>query len=802
MLVVKYTAQISAMLKNYLKVAWRHMLQNKGLSFINIFGLATGMAFAILIGLWIKYETSFDQFHVNKDRIAFVYKHTFFNNEKNSQQAIPLPLYDELKLNYPEVMRASRLDWNNDYSLTVGEKKFKKQGRYVDPEFLEMFTFPIVRGNAKTALKDPHSIVITKSLANTLFGSSDPIGKIIKLNNDYNVKVTAVMKDVPKNSSLSFDFLCPFEYFMQTNDFYKNNKSNWGNNFLMTVVELKEGVSMESFSKKIANLNVEKDKTLKDLTLFLHPLSKWNLRNEYKNWVNTGGKYEYIKLFGMVGIFVLLIACINFMNLATARSEKRAREVGIRKAIGSLRRQLIAQFLTETLLTSFLSFIVAMAMIPLVLPFLKDMGFQNITFDLGNISLLASVFGVAIITGLIAGSYPALYLSSFLPVRVLKGIFKQGQGAVTFRRVLVVSQFAISIGLIISTTIVFQQINHAKERSMGYDPNNLINVRMSKDLFNNFSPLKQDLLNTGYVETVAKSSQPMTAIFNSWSDFSWTGKDPNAQISIDALMTEWDFEKTAGLKFKLGRPFSKEYKTDSNAVILNEAALQTIGYKDPIGKTMKVGDQTLTIIGVIENMLVQDPFKPINPLVILFNADAANNFVFLRLKPTAPLKATLATIQPIFEKYNPAYPFDFSFSDEEFEKKFTMENQVAKLAGIFAALAIFISCLGLFGLAAFMAERRTKEIGIRKVLGASLINLWALLSKEFIWLVLAGCLIASPLAFWLMNDWLQGYDYRINISWWVFIVAGIVAIVIALLTVSAQAIKAAVANPVKSLRSE
>lgn len=531
-------------------------------------------------------------------------------------------------------------------------------------------------------------------------------------------------------------------------------------------------------------------------------MSKWNLRNEYKNWINTSGKYEYVRLFGIVGIFVLLIACINFMNLSTARSERRAKEVGIRKAIGSLRRQLISQFLTETLLTSILAFIVALVMIPLLLPFLKDLGFENISFNPGNISLLLTMFSVALFTGLIAGSYPALYLSSFLPVKVLKGIFQQGQSAVTFRRVLVVSQFTISIGLIISTVIVFQQINHAKGRSLGYDTNNLISVASTIDLSTNYSVLKNELLKTGYIESVARSSGPLTAVYNSWSDFSWTGKDPNSQIAIDALMTEWDFEKTVGLKFIQGRPFSKEYTTDSSGVILNESALKTIGYKDPVGKTMKVGDQTITIVGVVEDMVVVDPFKPVFPAVILFNSEAANTYIFLRLKQNTSLKGALTAIQPLFEKYNPAYPFEFTFSDEDFQKKFAMENQVGKLAGIFAALAIFISCLGLFGLAAFMAERRTKEIGIRKVLGATLVNLWTLLSKEFIWLVLAGCLIASPLAFWLMNDWLQGYEYRIHIELWVFIVAAIVAIIIALVTVSTQAIKAAVANPVKSLRSE
>jgi putative ABC transport system permease protein len=789
------------MLKNYLKVAWRHLLHNKGFSFINIFGLAIGMAFAILIGLWIQYETSFDSFHKNGDQIGMALKHVKFNDVKGTQQSTPLPLYYAFKSEFPEVKHASRMDWGGDYSLMVGDKKVKKNGRHVDPDFLKMFSFPIVKGDINTALNDVNSVVISESTAASLFGKENPIGKNIRVDNDFNVQVKAVVKDVPKNSTIQFDFLAPYEYIMAHDDFINNQKTNWGNNFLVNVVELKEGASMDALTKKIWNINTERYKDLRDAYVFLQPMKEWHLKGDYKNWVQIGGKYEYIKLFAIIGIFVLLIACINFMNLSTARSEKRAREVGIRKAIGSLRSQLIVQFLTETLLTAFLAFILAMLIIPLVLPLLKDVGFENVNFSLNNYLLVIGALIIAIITGLIAGSYPALYLSSFMPVKVLKGLFKQGQGTVTFRRVLVVSQFAISIGLIISTVIVFQQIEHAKDRSLGYNTNNLISVSANKELGNNFVPLKRDLLASGYLESVAKASGPLTNIWNSWSDFEWEGKDPNAQISIDVIMSEWDFEKTAGMKFKQGRPFSREYKTDSNAVILNEAALNMIGYKDPIGKTMKSDDRTINIVGVIENMIITDPFRPVSPMVLLFNADVSN-LVFLRLKEGVALKSALAAIQPIFEKYNPAFPFEFKFSDEEFEYKFNLEKQVGKLAGIFAVLAVLISCLGLFGLAAFMAERRTKEIGIRKVLGASLMNLWTLLSKEFVVLVIVGCVIASPIAFLLMNNWLQGYDYKISIKWWVFVVAGVIALIIALLTVSTQAVKAAVANPVKSLRSE
>lgn len=789
------------MLKNYFLIAWRTIRQNKTLSFINIFGLSTGMAFALLIGLWVKHETSFNKFNEHAERIGIMRKNTQFNNEKATQVATPLPLHDELKSSYPEVERATRMDWGNGHSLMNGDSKYSKKGRYVDSDFLKMFSLPLLQGNIETALNDPNSIILSQSLAATMFRGQNPLGKIIRIDNQYDVQVTGVIADAPSNFSFGYEFLAPFEFKVQNVDFVKNAKTQWSNNFLMNLVELKEGASMEAFSKKIAPLIEQKDENNKGQRLFLQPLLRWHLHNDYRNWVNVGGKIEYVRLLGIVGIFVLLIACINFMNLSTARSEKRAREVGVRKAIGSQRSQLIVQFLTESMLTAFIAFLLALVLMWVVLPYLKDVGFEAIRINFSDLSLLASVLGVCILTGLIAGSYPALYLSSFAPVKVLKGTPRQGTGAAVFRKVLVVSQFAVSVGLIISTVIVFQQIRHAKERSVGYDPDNLITISASTDLIKQYAILKRDLLNTGLLEAVSKSSSPMTGVNNNWGGFSWEGYDPSANIAMDVVMTEWDYEKTAGLRLKQGRAFSKEFRTDSSAVIINEAAMKVIGFKEPVGKIIRLNDQPLTIIGVNENVIMRDPFKSVVPTVIIFNPDNVSD-ILLRLKPGKDVRQALAAIQPVVERYNPSLPFAYNFVDEEYGKKFAVENQVGKLAGIFAVLAVFISCLGLFGLAMFMAERRTKEIGIRKVLGASLADVWMLLSKEFVWLVLAGCLIASPLAFWLMQNWLRHYDYRIDISWWIFILAGLIAVTIALLTVSTQAIKAAILNPVKSLRSE
>jgi ABC-type antimicrobial peptide transport system permease subunit len=671
---------------------------------------------------------------------------------------------------------------------------------YVDPDFLKMFTFPLLAGNVEKALADPNSLVLTETLAKTLFGSTNPVGKIVKFDNQHILMVSAVAKDVPANSSVSFDFLVPFEFMVQSEDWVKRSLTQWDNNSSMTVVEIKEGTSMEALSRNLKPLLKEKNPGGIDV-LFPHPMEKWNLYDEYKDWVNTGGKIGFVRLFAIIGVFVLLIACINFMNLTTARSGKRAREVGIRKAIGSRKKDLIIQFLGESLFTAFLAFLLSLVIVVLVLPLLKNLDFENVQFNLTNVRVLIFVLGVCIITGLIAGSYPAFYLSSFVPVKVLKGAVTQGKGAVSFRKILVVLQFTISITLIVSTVLVFRQIEHAQSRSIGYNPDNLISVSGTNDLAKNYHVLKQELLNTGNFEAVSKSSSSMTNINNDWGGFNWQGKDPSLNVGFDVVMVDYDYEKAAGMKFLNGRSFSREFKTDSNAVILNESAVKLLGFKNPVGETIKHNDKPFTIIGVTENVVIRDAFKSVNPTVIFFREDHFST-VLLRLKPEADLKKTLAGIKPIFEKLNPSVPFEYKFADEEFAKKFDLENKVAKLSGIFAGLAIFISCLGLFGLAAFMAERRTKEIGIRKVLGASVANLWALLSKEFVVLVLVACLIASPIAFFLIKAWLQQYEYRIDIPWAVFVIAAGFGVLIALGTVSFQAIKAALANPVKSLRTE
>ena len=789
------------MFRNYFKIGFRNLWKNKGYSFINIFGLAVGMAVAMLIGLWVQYETGFDSFNANNKRIGAIKKRTFFNNEKNVQDGIMLPLYDELKANYPEVKHITRLDWGDNRSLKIGDTKLTKRGHFADPDFLKMFSFPLLKGDKNKVLNDPYSIVLTESTATALFGKESAVGKTINIDNRFNVIVSGVLKDIPKNSSLQFDYLLPYELNIATNEFVKNSKDQWQNNFLRNYVELNEGVSMDAFSKRIELVSREKSKDKNEGTLFIHPMNKWHLYSDFKNWVNTGGKIEYVRLFSIVGLLVLIIACINFMNLSTARSEKRAREVGIRKAIGSERRQLITQFLGESLLTTFLAFIISLLIVKLSLPFLSDLGFENINLDLTNFSLLGIGLIGCVFTGLLAGSYPAIYLSGFSAVKVLKGTFQVGKSANLPRKILVVTQFSFSIALIIATVIVFQQIQYAKDRPLGYNPDKLLDFSLSEDLEKNYDVFKQDLLATGYVEAVSKSSSPMTGVYNSWDDFSWTGKDPSSHPIFSAIMVSHDYDKAAGLTLKEGRFFSKDFPGDSSSVLINDASVKLMGYKDPVGKTMKLGDETVNIIGVVQDVVMEDPFRPVMPSVIIFR----NYFIsrgLLRLKQTADMKTSIAAIKPIFEKHNPAYTFNFNFVDEAFNKKFKTENEVGKLSGIFSVLTVFISCLGLFGLAAFMAERRIKEIGVRKVLGASVSQLWLLLSKDFLLLVIISCVIATPIAFYFISNWLQDYDYRVPISPFVFIGAAAIAMIITIITISFQAIRAAIANPVKSLRME
>jgi putative ABC transport system permease protein len=794
------------MIKNYLTVAWRNLAKNKVYSFINIFGLATGMAVVMLIGLWINDERSTDKHHKNYATLYQVMMNQTFDGHRGTQNSLPFPLGEELKTKFPDFKGVAMCDWGQNHSLVYKEKKISKYGHFMGEEGVDMFSFNILSGS-KEPLHDRYSIVLTDETAKTLFGSEDPIGKTIKIDNTTDLKVTAVVAKQPKNSSITFDYLIPFQLQETIYSWIKQfHKTNWGNNSWQVFVQLNNNANPQTVNAKIKNVvlsHFTDANTLKSIIpeVFIHPMAKWRLYSDFENGLNTGGFIKYVKMFGILGLIVLIIACINFMNLSTARSEKRAKEVGIRKAVGSLRKQLISQFLGESMLIAVLAFLVALALVAIALPYFNTLTEKEMSLQIASPLFWGIMIVFTILTGLLAGSYPAFYLSSFNPVQVLKGNLKAGRRGSLPRKILVVVQFASAIVLMIGTIIIYQQIQYGKDRPIGFNIKSLITVNWSDDIQKNFVAIKQELLGSGAVSSICHSNSPPEQIQSSNNGWEWPNSLPvEKSIPFSTITTEYDYAKTMGIKMVEGRDFSKDFG-DSASVVLNQAAVKRMDLKNPVGTVLKWNDKPTTVIGVVPDMQMESPFRPISPLTIIYSKTWIS-FLDIRINPGMSMAKAISVMKPIFDKYNPAFPFEYHFADEQYAKKFNYEELVGNLSAIIAVLIIFISCLGLFGLASFTAEQRVKEIGVRKVLGASVQSLWRLLSKEFVILVLISCAIAIPIAWNIMNDWLKQYDYKISIGYGVFIVVVAVSIMITLLTVSYQAIRAATANPVKSLRSE
>lgn len=794
------------MLNNFFKIAWRNLIKSKGYSAINIGGLAVGMAVAILIGLWVYDELSYNKYHGHYNRIAQVMQQASFNGKLETQVANPALMGPEIRAKYGSdfkyVVQAS---WGGNHLLLVNDKPFTKSGIFFEPDAPEMLTLKMLKGTRR-GLDDPYSIMLSASAAEAIFGKADPINKAIKIDRTLDVKVTGVYEDLPDNTSFrDVKIIMPWSLWLIQNPWVKEMKEPWGSNFSQTFVQVADNADMEKVSAKIKNVkmdNVSPDEKRYKWKVFLQPMSKWNLYNEFKEGVNTGGNIRYVWLFSIIGIFVLVLACINFMNLSTARSEKRAREVGIRKAIGSARWQIIRQFFIESYVVVIISFMIAMLLVALLLPLFNDVAGKKIEMPWGNLIFWLTAITFIFITGLLAGSYPALYLSSFQPLKVLKGTFKVGKGAAIPRRVLVVMQFTVSVMLIIGTIIVYQQIQYAKDRPIGYKRNGLINLSLEKEVKEHYEVVRRELKDAGAIEEMAASNSPLTGVWNTNGGFNWEGKDPSLAVDFPNNNVTYDFGKTVNWTIKEGRDFSREFATDSLAFIINESAAKFLGFKNPVGKILRWEDQPFTIIGVVKDIMQESPFYPVRPtLYHTGNVDNMFNLV-MKLNPNQSVKASLQKIEKVLKAYTPEVPFDYKFVDEEFGSKFNAEERIGKLSSYFAVLAVFISCLGLLGMASFVAEQRKKEIGIRKVLGASVANLWKLLSTEFVLLVLLSCIIAAPIAYYYLSNWLSNYDYKINISWLVFVMASGLAVFITVITVSFQAIKAAIANPVKSLRTE
>jgi ABC-type antimicrobial peptide transport system permease subunit len=787
------------MINNFFKIAWRNLLRNKGFSFINISGLAIGMAAAVLITLWIQHELSYDQFHDKKDRIYEAWNKAEFSGKLQCWNTTPKVLARTVERDMPQVERAVRVNWNRSLLFSVGDKRLTVSGNMVDTGFLQVFSFPLVKGDAASALKGGSNILLTETAAKKIFGSEEPMGKVIKVDNEENFTVTGIVKDLPNNTRFKFEYLTSWDYLIRKGE----EDSSWGNNSTRTYVLLKPGSSITA-----ANAGIKKIKTKYDKyedpnwEMFLYPASRWRLYSNFTNGQEDGGLIDFVKLFGIIALFILLIACINFMNLSTARSEKRAKEVGIRKVVGAQKKSLVGQFIGESVLLSFIAGLFALIIIQLSLPAFGTLTDKQLSIDVGNPNFWLAAIGFVLFTGVIAGSYPAFFLSSFKPVKVLKGTFKAANALITPRKLLVVLQFTFAIILIICTSIVKQQIDHAQNRESGYDKHQLVYHMLTGDLEKKYGLVKNELLSAGIATSVSKTSSPLT---QGWSDswgFQWEGKDPTDKTDFDRYGADEDLVKTAGLKLIQGRDFNlKEFPTDSTAMLVNESALKVMKFKDPIGKIVKDGDREFHIVGVVNDFILQSPYYPTKPMIIE-GAASWMNVIHFKLNAANSTADNLKKAAGIFKKYNPEYPFEYKFIDEEYSSKFKAEERTGTLAALFAGLTIFISCLGLFGLATYMAENRIKEIGVRKVLGASVTGITTLLSKDFLKLVMLSFIIASPVAWWMMEQWLQDYPYHVNIGWQVFAIAGLLSFIISVATVSYQAIKAAVANPVKSLRTE
>ena len=799
------------MFKNYIKIAFRNLLKNKIYSFINIMGLAVGMTATILIGLWVNDEISVNDNFENKETIAQVYQHQTSNNKTQTSPAIPRPLEFALRKDYADNFKHLIMSsWNQNKYLKYEEINISFSGNFMQKGVSDMLQLDFVRGS-KNGLEDQKSILLSETTAKALFKDENPIGKVVRMDNVEDLKVVAVYKDLPESSSfLGLGFVASWEYYVTTQEWIENASKSWGNNSFQLYVQINENTTMDAVTSKIINIKKENSPNQEEFNpqIFLLPMKDWYLRSEFKEGIQTGGRIENVWLFGIIGSFVLLLACINFVNLSTARSEKRAIEVGIRKSIGSKRVQLISQFLSESFVIVLLSFIIALGLVLLFLNGFNELARKEIIFPWNNMNFWGVSLLFILITAFLSGCYPALYLSSFNPVTVLKGTFKTGKKSSLPRKVLVVSQFTVSVALIIGTLVVIKQINFAKDRPTGYNKKGLIQIPTFSSYFTGKTEtIRNQFLQSGAVVQMATTSSPTTQVWSNRSGYDWDGKSKDFQEDFAYTDVSYEFVETLGLKIVEGRGFSREYASDSTAVILNKTAVEYMGLQNPIGKQIRDDDRDepndpLTIVGVIDDMLIQSPYEPVKQAMYVFDRYGNHSYYNLRLNPNQSTKANLEVVKRIFKENFPNLPFIYQFIDEVYGRKFRSQERVANLSQVFTILAIFISCLGLFGLASFVAEQRTKEIGVRKTLGASVSQLWMLLSKDFLKLVCISLLVGSPLAYYMMNKWLQKFPYRTDISWTVFLMACSGAIIITIITVSYQAIKSATTNPVDSLRTE
>ncbi|MGB7394642.1 MAG: ABC transporter permease [Pricia sp.] len=783
------------MFKNYLKIAWRNLWKNKGYSALNIFGLAIGITCASLIFLWVEDEINFDSVFPKQDEIYYLPTNQQYEGEWRTFYSTPGPLAKDLKDEIPEIVRSART-WSENLLFTEGENALNRRGRYADADFLEMFSLTFIEGNSKRAFDRPDAIVLTRETATQLFGkNTQALNKVLRVNNKDNYTVTGIVEDLPENVSFGFEWLVPFERYSKGVDWMKE----YGSNFADTFVELSPEADFETVDAKVRKMIPSKTDEVTTYA-FLHSIKDWHLRSDFQDGKKVGGKITYVRLFTLIALIILLIACINFMNLSTARSEKRAKEVGVRKVLGSGKRRLIFQFIAEALITATLAAVVSVLLLMILLPQFNILIEKSLELRLTDPMHIGSLVGITLICGLLAGWYPAFYLSSFKPIEAVKGVKSKDSSATWIRKGLVVSQFTISIVFIISTIIVYQQVQHVKSRNLGYNKENLIKMDVNGDMVKNFNPIRKDMMASGTVENVGLNNSNVLSGGNNGSGLTWQGGTKTEDVLISFRYVSPDFLKTTGMEIVEGRGFSDDMAKDSTNTLISESFAKLMGEGSAIGKTV-TRNRPYTVIGVVKDYLYGDMYGNSDPVMYFHNPGFAN-FMYVRTKSGVAMTETLAAMEGVMKKYNPAFPFEYEFVDEAFNARFQSEKLIGSLSLIFALLAIIISCLGLFGLSAYTAEQRRKEIGVRKVLGSSVPGIVRLLSKDFLRLVFIALLFAIPFAWWGMYRWLESFAYHIEINWWVFVLAGLAAVCIALLTVSFQAIKAANANPVKSLRTE
>ncbi len=799
------------MFKNHLKIAWRNLLKNKVSSVINIGGLAIGLVVTMLIGLWIADEFNYNHYFKNKDKIAQVYQSQRFNGAIETNKFVPVALESKLKDQYGDSFEHIIMSsGTNSRYLNYGDKSISRLGNFMQPGAPELLNLEMIKGKY-SGLEDINSIMLSESTAKALFGNEEPLGKIIITDKVHNMLITGIYKDIPRNNTFyDTKFIMPFTHLMATRwSWLKNPKDDWSDNFFQLFVKLTNNVNVKELSEKIRNIKkeVSPETAQYNPQLMLLPMNDWYLHSSFENGVQSGGRIENIWIFGSIGLFVLFLACINFMNLSTARSEKRALEVGVRKSIGSTRGQLIHQFLIESFLVVLLAFGVAIIMTLLFLNGFNALAKKEILFPWGNFQFWTISLFFIVITALLSGSYPALYLSSFKPIKVMKGTYKAGKFAALPRKILVVTQFTVSIILIIGTMIVMQQIAVGKDRPIGYEKSGLIQIPTDgKDFSGKYKVMREAFLSSNTVTEMSWASGPTTQVWTNDSGYTWEGKPAGFKVNFAMTGVSHDYIKSVKMKIIKGRDFSREFATDSHAVILNKTAVAFMGLKDPIGKLIGYENNTynnppLKIIGVVDDMVTESPYQNVKPHMYQFGY-GTGGFYHLRLNPDQSIRENLAVVKQTFKTHFPHLPFQYDFVDQKYAEKFEAEERIASLARIFAILAILISCLGLFGLVSFVAEQRTKEIGVRKILGATVTSMWLLLSKDFVQLVIIALLIASPIAYYFMQGWIEKFAYRAEITIWIFVAAGFCALVLTCITVSFQAIKAATANPIKSLRTE